>query len=76
MMEMKCRCSGERCEAIGRTVCCFDCEHANWCMTKCDDRLCRIDRVHEALMERLVLMSWVNIGLIGAIEEVHRWSRR
>ena len=36
------QCPEERCECLGSTDCCYECDHKEYCDMKCEDRECRM----------------------------------
>lgn len=43
------RCVGNREPCLGRNDCCYECQYSSWCLDRCRDRACRMDRVRDRL---------------------------
>ena len=43
------KCVGNREPCLGRTDCCYECQYKGWCLDRCLNRACRMDRVRDRL---------------------------
>lgn len=59
------RCRRSACEVLGRTECCYECEHGGWCMLRCEDGVCRAEQ----------LRYWNSVGMDALAEHFRKQER-